>query len=100
MTAIVTMKVPADSEKFVQFAQGNPDKLKEIADIAKSGGALSHRFGVGDGFIHVVDTWESGDQFMKFFSENEGVAEVMRESGATGEPEITISEAADTADQF
>ncbi len=40
--------------------------------VARSApGAIHHRFGVGDGFVLVVDEWETIEQFQQFFSNPE-----------------------------
>ena len=36
--------------------------------MAQTVGAIHHRFGIGDGFVLVVDEWESAEQFEAFFS--------------------------------
>ena len=72
-----------------------------MADEAEAVGAIHHRFGVGDGFVLVVDEWESAAHFEKFFSNPELQAFI----GSTGgdpntPPEITVTEAIGSADQF
>jgi hypothetical protein len=96
----MTLKVTGDTDAFREFASGNPDRLKAIADEARGAGAIHHRFGIGDGFILVIDEWESAEQFHGFFDGNPQIGEVMQAAGAQGEPEITFVEAIETADQF
>lgn len=100
MTVLMTLRVKADEEQFRRFTREHADVLDEVGEYARSQGCIHHRFGVGDGFVTVVDEWESPDHFHRFFDGNDKVAEVMRRSGAQGEPEITFSEAIATSDQF
>ncbi len=102
MSVIVTMRAPADTEAFRSFVQtqANADLLKKISEDARSKGAIHHQFAVGDGYIMIIDEWETADAFTGWFEGNESVGEVMRESGVQGEPEISIGEAFESADQF
>jgi heme-degrading monooxygenase HmoA len=100
MSVLVTVRVPGDTNRFRDFLSSEGDKLQPISDEAKGVGCIHHRFSVGDGFVLVVDEWESGEQFQQFFEGNEAIAAVMRDSGAQGEPEVTIAEAVQTPDAF
>jgi heme-degrading monooxygenase HmoA len=100
MSVVLTMKVPGDTEKFRSFISSEASRLTGIADSARAGGCIHHRFAIGDGYVLVVDEWESAEAFQKFFQDNEQIAEVMREAGAQGEPEFEFAEAVDSADQF
>jgi heme-degrading monooxygenase HmoA len=100
MSVIVTVRVPGDTDRFRSFLSSEGDRLAPIGEEAKGVGCLHHRFTVGDGFVLVVDEWESAEQFQQFFEGNEAIAAVMRDSGAQGEPEVTIADAVETADQF
>jgi hypothetical protein len=42
----------------------------------------------------------TADASMGWFKNNEAVEQVMREAGIQGEPEISIGEALESADQF
>jgi hypothetical protein len=96
MSVLITMRVPGDTDQFRRFVQ-DEDQLREISERAKAAGALHHRFGVGDGFVLVVDEWETAEAFQQFIA---GLGDVFRDAGAQGPPEVTISEAITTADQF
>ena len=100
MSVLVTMKVQGDTSKFREFAQSHPDKLEAISADARQRGCMHHRFGVGDGFMVVIDEWETAEQFRSFFEGNEQIAEVMQTAGAQGEPEFVFSEALPTSDEF
>jgi hypothetical protein len=102
MSVLVTVRVPGDTDRFREFVSdpGNADRMKAIADDGRSRGAIHHRFGVGDGFVLVVDEWENPQQFQEFFQGNEEIESVIRDSGGQGEPEVTVAEALETPDQF
>ena len=100
MSVLVTMRVSGDTDKFRQLVANEPDRLRRIADDARSNGCLHHRFGVGDGYVVVIDEWESADAFQQFFSTNADIPEVMRDAGAQGEPEFDFTDAVESSDQF
>jgi hypothetical protein len=100
MSVLVTMRVQGDTEQFRQFIETQPDRMRAMADVARAAGAIHHRFGVGDGFVIVVDEWESAEAFQAFFEGNEDLPQLMRDSGAQGQPEITFTEAVKTADEY
>jgi hypothetical protein len=68
---------------------------------AKRAGCIHHRFGVGDGFVVIVDEWESAEQFQRFFSDPELQA-FIASTGAIAEtpPELSVTEAITSPDQF
>jgi hypothetical protein len=99
MSVLVTMKVQGDTDQFRRFLAAEGDRLREIAQTARDAGAIHHRFGIGDGFVVVVDEWDSAESFQRFISSDEVVA-VIGEMGAQGEPVVDISEAVDSPDQF
>ena len=100
MSVDVIMRVPADTEVFRNFVEANAELLNGISEDSKANGAIHHRFAVGDGYVMIIDEWETADAFMGWFMSNEAVEKVMRESGAQGEPEISIGEALESSSQF
>ena len=100
MSVLVTGKVPGDAAKFREFIANQPDIMRRIADEARSKGCLHHQFGIGDGFVIVIDEWESAEAFDDFFRNNADIPTVMRDAGAQGEPEFTFAEAVETVDRF
>jgi hypothetical protein len=100
MSVLMTMRVGGDTDQFRRFVDGEADRLAATADVARAAGCLHHRFGVGDGYVIVVDEWESPEHFQRFFDGNEELAKLMADAGARTEPEITFSEAIASADQF
>jgi hypothetical protein len=68
MAILMTLKVPADSDKLLQFTKDNPDALPNIADKAKPFGVISHKFYASGGQILVVDEWPDEASFHAFFA--------------------------------
>jgi hypothetical protein len=100
MSVLMTMRVRGDTARFREFIGSEAERLREIADESREVGCIHHRFGIGDGYVLVLDEWESPEAFQRFFEGNERIETVMRESGAQGEPEISFTEAIETAGQF
>ena len=61
---------------------------------------IHHRFGLGDGFVQVVDEWETAEQFESFFSDPDLQAFIGSVGGLPGPPEMTVTEAISSPDQF
>jgi heme-degrading monooxygenase HmoA len=99
MSVIVTMKVPGDTAQFRQVLDTQSDRVKGLSDRARAAGCVHHQFAVGDGFVVVVDEWDTAEAFQTFISSPEVVA-VIAEMGASGEPEVTIAESIDSSDRF
>ncbi|HVT21910.1 MAG TPA: hypothetical protein VHE57_11035 [Mycobacteriales bacterium] len=101
MSFLITLKVTGDVETFRKALDERADEIKAVADKAKSMGAIHHRFGIGDGYIHVVDEWSDPASFEAFFGDP-SMQEFIGSIGADPNtpPEITVSEAIETPDQF
>lgn len=101
MSVLVVGKVHGDTAKFRQALVERSDEFAKVAEMAQTVGAIHHRFGIGDGYVLVVDEWESAEQFQAFFSDPDLQA-FIGEIGAdpTVAPDFTIAEAVSSADQF
>jgi hypothetical protein len=100
MSVLVTARFEGDTDQFRRLLETAPERFAEIAPEAKAAGCLHHRFGIGEGFVLVVDEWESAEAFQTFFSTNEKIPAIVRDAGASGEPQIIFSEAISSPDQF
>jgi quinol monooxygenase YgiN len=101
MSVLVIAKVHGDTVKFRQAVAERGAEFAKIAEAAQGEGALHHRFGVGDGLVVVSDEWETAQHFEKFFANPELQAFIGSVGGdLTVAPEITITEAIESADQF
>ena len=100
MSVLITTKFTGDVAKGRRTFEERAGELTKFADLARSAGCLHHRFGAGDGFMLAVDEWESAEQFRKFM-ENPDLQAFIASSGADmAAPEVTITEAIRTADQY
>jgi quinol monooxygenase YgiN len=100
MSVLAITKFQVDIAKFRQALVDRAEEFMKISDSAKGAGAIHHRFGVGDGFVVVVDEWESAGHFEQFFADP-GLQAFIGSIGALPvPPEITITEAVSSPDQF
>lgn len=101
MSVIVTVKLTGDTSLFTKSIEERGDEFRELADRSREAGALHHRFAVGDGFVLVIDEWESAEAFQKFFS-NPQLMTFIASAGADPAiaPEITTAESVDSPDKF
>lgn len=101
MSFLITLKVKGDTAAFQKAVAERPEEFDAVVAKAKAAGAVHHRFGVGDGFVHVIDEWDDPEHFQAFFTDP-SMQEFIGTIGAdtSAEPEITVSQALDTPDQF
>jgi len=101
MSVIITLKFQGDVVKFRQALTDHGDQFAKMAAEAKaSGGGIHHRFAVGDGFVLVVDEWETAEHFQKFFANPDLQALVAMSGAAPQPPEITIAEVVSSPDEY
>jgi quinol monooxygenase YgiN len=101
MSVLVILKFQGDVAKFRQALTDHGEQFAKMAAEAKaSGGGIHHRFGVGDGYVVVVDEWESVEHFQQFFA-NPDLQALLANSGAAAQPpEITVAEAISSPDEY
>jgi quinol monooxygenase YgiN len=100
MSVLVVGKFQGDTAKFRQALTDRADEFAKIADGSRSMGAIHHRFGIGDGFVVIVDEWESFEQFQQFFANPDLQAFIGSVGASAAPPEITVAEAVTSSDQF
>jgi quinol monooxygenase YgiN len=100
MSVLVVGKFQGDTARFRQALADRAEEFERIAERAKSAGAVHHRFGIGDGTVVVVDEWGSAEQFQTFFSDPELQDFIASTGAGTGPPDLTITEAVSSPDQF
>jgi hypothetical protein len=100
MSVLVIAKFQGDTAKFRQALTDRADEFVKVTDRARSAGGIHHRFGVGDGFVVVVDEWESAERFEKFFADPDLQAFIGSVGAAPVPPELTIIEAVTSPDEF
>ena len=99
MSVLIIGKFPGDTAVFRKVLADRADELVGISEQARAAGSVHHRFGVGDGFVILVDEWDSPQQFEQFFSRPD-IQALTAEMGASGPPEITIVEAVDSPSHY
>ena len=101
MSVIAILRIkgnPADLERYAAGAGG--DVMRRIAEAGKKAGATQHRFAGGDDEVLVVDEWPDEQSFQAFFASQPEIADVMRDGGAQGAPQISFYRILNTPDQF
>jgi quinol monooxygenase YgiN len=100
MSVLVVAKVRGDTATFQKALADRADEFAAFSTRAREMGAIHHRFGIGDGFVLVVDEWETAESFQQFFGDPK-MQEFIGTIGAEpAPPEITITEAIASADDF
>lgn len=99
MSVLVIGKFQGDTATFRASLTDRAREYEKIAAEARAAGALHHRFGVGDGYVVIMDEWETLEQFQQFFG-NPELQAFIGSVGGTGAPEMIVSEAVASADQF
>jgi hypothetical protein len=100
MSVLITVKIQGDTAKFRQSLVDRADEYEKIAAMSRPAGAIHHRFGVGDGFVLIVDEWASMADFQQFFANPDLQAFIGSVGGDPGAPEITVTEALSSPDEF
>ncbi len=100
MGVLVIAKFAGDTATFRQSLTDLAGEYEQFAERSKTAGGLHHRFGVGDGFVLVIDEWESVEHFQKFFGDPELHAFIGSVGAEAGPPEIIVAEAVSSPDQF
>lgn len=100
MSVLVIGKFQGDTAKFRQSLTDRAGEFAKIGETAQAAGGIHHRFGIGDGFVVIVDEWESLDHFQRFFA-NPDLQEFIGSVGAApAPPEIIVCEAVASPDQY
>jgi uncharacterized protein (DUF1330 family) len=100
MSVLVIAKFTGDVAKFRQALADRGGEFAKIGEQARTAGGIHHRFGIGDGYVVVVDEWESVDHFQKFFANPELQAFIASTGASSQPPEITVAEATSSPDEY
>jgi hypothetical protein len=100
VSVLVVGKFRGDTAAFRQALADRAGEFAAVAEQAKAAGGIHHRFGIGDGFVVIVDEWESVDHFQRFFANPELQAFIGSVGAEPGPPELTIAEAVSSPDQY
>jgi quinol monooxygenase YgiN len=101
MTVLITLKVKGDVDRFRASLTERAADFEATGKRSQPAGAIHHRFALGEGFVLVVDEWETLEQFEAFFGDPE-LQKFIGEIGAdmSSPPEMTVAEAVTSADEF
>ena len=100
MSVLIIGKFQGDTAKFRRALTDRADEFAKIADMARAQGGIHHRFGIGDGFVVIVDEWATVEHFQQFFSNPDLQAFIGSVGAAPAPPEITIVDAIASPDQY
>ncbi|MEN2741622.1 hypothetical protein ABCS02_27880 [Microbacterium sp. X-17] len=101
MSVLIATKFTGDTATFTSSLTERAGEYREIADRAKAAGALHHQFAVGDGFVVIMDEWETQDAFRTFFADPELQGFIASVGGdASTPPQVLVGEKIDSPDKF
>lgn len=101
MSVVIIMRIPGNPADLESYAAGpGGDVMQRISQAGQAAGAIRHTFAGGDSEVLIIDEWPSEQAFQEFFGSQPEIADVMRDGGAQGEPQITMYRKLDTPDQF
>ena len=100
MSMLIIAKIQGDTAKFRQALTERAGEFEKHAANARAAGGIHHRFGVGDGFVVVVDEWESVEHFQQFFGNPELQAFIGSIGAAPAPPEILVAQAVASPDAY
>ncbi|HEY2371453.1 MAG TPA: hypothetical protein VGH82_02805 [Gaiellaceae bacterium] len=98
MSVIMTLRAQGDPDKLEQLANEKQDVLQAIAERAKAAGVIAHRFYGAEGQIMVIDEWPDPESFTRFYESEQAAIGPLMAQVATSEPEITFWHKLDTHD--
>jgi hypothetical protein len=93
MSVLVIAKIQGDTAKVRQSFTDRADEYEKITESARAQGAIHHRFGIGDGFVLIVDEWDTMEHFQQFFSNPDLQVFIGSVGGQPGPPEVIVAEA-------
>ena len=99
MSVLIVGRFSGDTAVFKKVLTDRADELVGVSEQARAAGAIHHTFAVGNGFVILVDEWESPQQFEQFFGRPD-IQALVGEMGASGPPDITIVEVAASPSNF
>ena len=100
MSVLVTGKFRGDTAKFRRALTDRAGEFTKIADMARAEGAIHHRFGIGDGFVLIVDEWATAGHFERFVANPDVQAFIGSVGADPAPPEVTVTDAIASPDQF
>src|SRR5437763_13791141 len=71
VSMLIIGKFQGDTDKLRRSLVEQAGEFEKWGAAGRAAGARHHRFGVGDGFVMVIDEWERVEQFQQFFANPE-----------------------------
>lgn len=101
MSVIMILRVPGNPADLEQYAAGPGGAImRSVGEASKAAGGIRHTFAGGDNEVIVVDEWPDEAAFNAFFASQPEIANIMRDGGAKGAPEVTFYRTLDTPDRY
>lgn len=101
MSVLIYAKIAGDTATFRKALTERAAEFDKTSADARTKGAIHHRFGIGDGYVVIVDEWETAEQFQQFFGNPDLQAFVASIGGDTSSPpEIVVSERVPSSGEF
>ena len=101
MSVLVTVKMSGDVDTFRRALSERAGEFVKTSERGREAGAIHHQFGIGDGYVVVVDEWDTAEHFQAFFGDPELQTFIGEVGGDTSAPpEITVSETIESPDKF
>ena len=100
MSVLITLKFKGDTAVFQQALAGRAGEFEKNGAASRAVGGVHHRFGIGDGYVMVVDEWESIEQFQQFFANPEMQAWIGTLGAAPEPPEMIVAQAVSSPDEY
>jgi len=100
MSVLIIGKFKGDTAEFQQALVDRAGEFAKISEESKAVGGLHHRFGIGDGYVLIVDEWESVEHFQKFMANPDLQAFIGSVGGAPEPPEVIVAQAISSPDEF
>ncbi len=97
VSVFITATIKVDPEALRGLFESKREEFVALAEVAKSVGALHHRFAAGDGEVLILDEWESAEAFHQFFDGRPEIAALMQEAGVQEPPDIHVWQPMDDA---
>jgi hypothetical protein len=99
VSVIVTINVSGEPAAFEEQVAAQADAIGRIMDAAKRNGLIAHRWYGTDGQFMAIDEWPDAESFQAFFDEAQpDIAPLMRATGVTSPPNVTIWRTLETND--
>jgi quinol monooxygenase YgiN len=100
MSVIVIGHITVDPAAVERLFRERAADFEAVAADSRTHGAISHRWGFGDGQVLIVDEWPDADSFQKFFDNQQMIPTLMQAAGVTAPPSFEFFEAKDSPDTF